>query len=139
MLALKHWLNGLFYKEFLAKYFKGRSPTINRGKHNKLKLFEQTEMTKIVDSSGKIIFEDRRKGGERRVLADRRVNPERRHDGRDGTKPKRKSLRSWFRSKTNARLGVDRRKGQRRSGLDRRKKNLYSLLTQDEIKDLLSG
>lgn len=95
-------------------------------------------MTRIVDSSGKIIIEDRRKNGERRVLADRRVNPERRHDSRDGTTPKRKSLRTWIRSKTNARLGVDRRKGQRRSGLDRRKKNLYSLLTQDEVKDLLS-
>ncbi len=95
-------------------------------------------MTRITDSSGNIVFEDRRKNGERRVLADRRVNPERRHDRRDGTKPKRKSLRTWLRSKTNARLGVDRRKAQRRSGLDRRKKNLYSVLTQDEIKDLLS-
>ncbi len=86
-------------------------------------------MTRIVDSSGNVIIEDRR-NFIRRILADRRVNPERRHDSRDGMK-KPKTLRSWIRSKTKARLGVDRRKAQRRSGLDRRQRNLFTLLTQD--------
>ncbi len=139
MVAHKQWLNGLFYKKFLAKFLKKQSPTTHWTERNELKSFKKHGMTKIVDSAGNIIFEDRRKNGERRVLADRRVNPERRNDSRDGSKPKRMSLRCWIRSKTNPRLGVDRRKAQRRSGLDRRKKNLYSLLTQDEIKDLLSG
>lgn len=94
-------------------------------------------MTRIVDSSGNVIIEDRRIFI-RRILADRRVNPERRHDSRDGKK-KPKTLRTWIRSKTKARLGVDRRKAQRRSGLDRRQRNLFTLLTQDEIRDLLSG
>ena len=102
-------------------------------------LQKKVAMTRISDPTANASFKERRVNGERRVLADRRVNSERRHDGRGDEPKQRKSLRCWFRSKTNARLGVDRRKGERRSGFDRRKKNLHSLLTKDEIADLLSS
>ncbi|MBM9604083.1 hypothetical protein [Desulfopila inferna] len=82
-------------------------------------------------------FVERRKNRERRQNSDRRCSEERRHDFRNDSKGRRKSLRGWLRSITNARLGVDRRKGERRSNLDRRQQNLQSLLTQDEISDLL--
>lgn len=90
---------------------------------------------------GNIDFVERRVNGERRQQRDRRTNNERRHDFRDGSGPGRKpkTIKVWLRSMTNARLGVDRRKGERRSGLDRRQTaQIHALLTQDEISDLLS-
>ncbi len=47
-------------------------------------------------------------------------------------------MKAWIRSLTNARLGVDRRKkADRRSIEDRRLQRLESLLTQEELADLL--
>ncbi len=83
-------------------------------------------------------MERRRQGQERRGLADRRISSERRYDFRTTHSPSRRSLKAWVRSLTNARLGVDRRKGNdRRSDADRRSEELRSLLTPDEIADLL--
>jgi len=81
---------------------------------------------------------DRRINGERRINSDRRSASERRHDFRDGSEGKRKTIRVWLRSVTKARLGVDRRKEERRGTYDRRQQNMHSVLTKDELRDLLS-
>lgn len=47
-------------------------------------------------------------------------------------------MKAWIRSLTNSRLGVDRRKkADRRSIEDRRLQRLESLLTKEELADLL--
>jgi hypothetical protein len=47
-------------------------------------------------------------------------------------------MKAWIRSLTNARLGVDRRKKvDRRSIEDRRQQRLESILTKEELADLL--
>lgn len=75
---------------------------------------------------------------QRREDSDRRVYHERRFDFREAHPPSRRSVRAWVRSFTNARLGVDRRKGEeRRSQYDRRSQKLRSLLTPEELADLL--
>lgn len=95
-------------------------------------------MTRTSNAPQDLPFKDRRKITERRLLADRRGRIERRRDTRNDGGRRRRSMRVWIRSLMNARLGVDRRKVERRSGLDRRKKSLQSLLSKDEIRDLLS-
>jgi hypothetical protein len=80
---------------------------------------------------------ERRKNKERRVCPDRRSADERRTDSREEGQQPRLSIKSWIRSKTNARLGVDRRKGERRALPDRRTPP-RSILTKEEIHDLLS-
>ena len=84
-------------------------------------------------------FVERRKGGDRRMGGDRRVASERRHDFRNGQSGRKKNIRIWLRSLTNARLGVDRRKGERRQIADRRQRRANALLTKEEIADLLSS
>jgi hypothetical protein len=77
---------------------------------------------------------------DRRKDKDRRSQSERRFDSRvSGTKQK-KTIRIWLREKTQARLGVDRRKNEdRRIWGDRRQQPLpQSILTREEIDDLLS-
>ena len=81
---------------------------------------------------------ERRKNQERRVCQDRRATTERRIDSRENGQKPHRSMRSWLRSKINARLGVDRRKGDRRKFLDRRAAP-QSILTKEEIHDLLSS
>lgn len=76
---------------------------------------------------------------QRREDSDRRVYYERRFDFREAHPPSRRSVGAWVRSLTNARLGVDRRKGEeRRSECDRRSQKLRSLLTPEELADLLA-
>jgi len=76
---------------------------------------------------------------DRRKFVDRRSNEERRCDNRLAPPKQQKSINSWLRSLVNARLGVDRRKkADRRSLKDRRQLHLGSLLTKEEIADLLS-
>ena len=74
---------------------------------------------------------------ERRENQERRFDKERRFDFREANPPVRRSLIKWIRSLTNARLGVDRRKGVERRIIDRRSEELRSLLTPEEIADLL--
>jgi len=74
---------------------------------------------------------------ERRENTERRFDEERRFDFREATPPVRRSVKAWMRSLTNARLGVDRRKGIERRIIDRRSEELRSLLTPEEIADLL--
>lgn len=81
---------------------------------------------------------ERRKYQERRVCQDRRATVERRNDSRESGQTPRRSVKTWLRSKTNARLGVDRRKGDRRK-LDDRRAAPRSILTKEEIHDLLSS
>lgn len=138
MVSVKQWLIGLYHNDFFAVLFRSRRAySANQGV-NTLKSNDKSAMSRITDTTSSVNFEDRRKNGERRVLADRRAQVERRIDTRNSAEKKKRSLRTWFRSLTNARLGVDRRKGDRRSGFDRRQKNLHSLLSQNEIQDLLS-
>jgi len=76
---------------------------------------------------------------QRREDSDRRIYHERRFDFREAYPPARRSVKAWMRSLTNARLGVDRRKGEDRRDLnDRRSQELRSLLTPEELADLLS-
>jgi hypothetical protein len=76
---------------------------------------------------------------QRREDSDRRIYNERRFDFRDAQPPARRSLKAWMRSLTNARLGVDRRKGEDRRVLDdRRSDALRSLLTPEELAALLA-
>lgn len=71
-----------------------------------------------------------------RRMTDRRVNDERRCDRRVSSDGSR-SLKAWVRSLTKPRMGVDRRKqGDRRRQVEP-VKDLRSLLTADEIRDLL--
>lgn len=73
---------------------------------------------------------------ERRV-GDRRVTDERRCDRRVSSNGSR-SLKAWVKSLTRPRIGVDRRKqGDRRTQQIRPARDLRSLLTADEINDLL--
>jgi hypothetical protein len=75
---------------------------------------------------------------DRRNSSDRRSNEERRYDNRLAPVKQPKSIKAWLRAFTNARLGVDRRKQvDRRSSADRRQLKIESLLTQEEIADLL--
>jgi hypothetical protein len=82
---------------------------------------------------------DRRSpASDRRNAADRRSNEERRYDNRLAPAKQPKSMKAWIRSFTNSRLGVDRRKkADRRSIEDRRQQRLESILTQEELADLL--
>ncbi|HKK00508.1 MAG TPA: hypothetical protein VJ959_16420 [Desulfotignum sp.] len=86
---------------------------------------------------GNPTFIERRKNEDRRKQPDCRSRGERRHDFRNSTKNRKKSLRRFLRSVKKPRLGVDRRKGERRSMQDRRKQNLHDLLTEEEIAVLL--
>ncbi len=82
--------------------------------------------------------ERRDKREARREFSERRLSVERRFDFRKAQPHSRRSLKSWFRSLANARLGVDRRAGAERRALeDRRSQELRSLLTPEEIADLL--
>jgi len=81
--------------------------------------------------------ERRNPAKERRVSLDRRYAAERRFDFREAHPPVRRSVKSWVRSLTNARLTVDRRKGTERRMVDRRSEELRSLLTPEEIADLM--
>jgi len=82
---------------------------------------------------------ERRDGArERRNISDRRMSGERRFDYREANPPVKRSLKSWIRSLSNSRSGVDRRKGgDRRKDNDRRSQQLRSILTPEELADLL--
>jgi hypothetical protein len=76
---------------------------------------------------------DRRKNGDRRSLEERRL------DSRLAAPRQPKTLRVWLRSLIRTRLGVDRRKKNNRRGItDRRRITIRTILTQDEINDLLA-
>ena len=77
--------------------------------------------------------------GCRRRIANRRAQRERRFDTRVFYQRHKRGLRGWFRSLTNARLGVDRRKGEKQRIIkSRRQLSLKSLLSKEELDDLLS-
>ena len=81
---------------------------------------------------------ERRKKNRRRDDHDRRKSMERRCDIRENRRKPKKTLRTWMRSLTNARLGVDRRKGKdQRTIHDRRNPSPRSMLTKEELADLL--
>ena len=77
---------------------------------------------------------------DRRVSDERRSGDERRRDNRLSPANHHKSLKEWFRAVTHLRLGVDRRKRRdRRRTFDRRQTyQAQSLLTPEELADLLS-
>ncbi len=75
---------------------------------------------------------------DRRRISDRRTQAERRRDSRTEAVLPRRSLRCILRTLLNARLGVDRRKGDRRRLHDRRSRELRSILTPEELADLLA-
>ncbi|MGI6657077.1 MAG: hypothetical protein ACOX5Z_09695 [Desulfobulbus sp.] len=81
-----------------------------------------------------------RRIAERRRIADRRCGDERRLDNRLQPGGSVRRLRDWIRSRTRPRLGVDRRKpgGDRRKLVDRRQTAPRSLLTPEELDDLLA-
>jgi hypothetical protein len=88
------------------------------------------------DSSARL---ERRIVFSRRKVEDRRSRDERRFDSRVASVQLRKTIKTWLRSLTHLRLGVDRRKkNDRRNYYDRRNQRLGSILTREEIVDLLS-
>ncbi len=81
---------------------------------------------------------ERRKPNSCRRIGERRSSRERRHDRRGGNKNKNRSFYGWLRSLVKARLGVDRRKNtDRRVIADRRNPMPRSMLTKEELADLL--
>lgn len=81
---------------------------------------------------------ERRKPNHQRRQTDRRSYRERRIDTRDSNQRPKRKLSAWLRSLLRARLGVDRRKNiDRRVLADRRNVRPSSLLTKDELADLL--
>jgi len=86
-----------------------------------------------------LFIERRINTSDRRTGRDRRSQKERRFDSRMATAQPRKTFRAWLRALFNARLGVDRRKTENRRVIpDRRQRTLRSILTQEEINDLLA-
>jgi hypothetical protein len=84
-------------------------------------------------------LERRSTASNRRNTEDRRSQDERRFDSRLANVKKPRTIKVWLRSMTRLRLGVDRRKkDDRRFRIDRRQQSLRSLLTREEISDLLS-
>ncbi len=85
-------------------------------------------------------LERRKSTSDRRKIEDRRSLEERRIDSRLSSVKQKKTIKIWFRTMTNARLGVDRRKKEdrRKSGDRRQQPLLRSILTREEINDLLS-
>lgn len=81
---------------------------------------------------------ERRKPNSCRRKGERRNSPERRYDYRKNGSPPKRGIVSWARTLTNARLGVDRRRRKdQRTVQDRRNPNPRSLLTKEELTDLL--
>jgi len=81
---------------------------------------------------------ERRKPNSCRRTAERRSSRERRCDRRDGTVKNSRGFYGWLRSLVRARLGVDRRKNvDQRVIADRRKPKPRSMLTKEELADLL--
>ncbi len=73
----------------------------------------------------------------RRNNSDRRSSLERRYDRRNDD-DHRQSIKTWVKNIFNPRLGVDRRKGvDQRSTTPSQSTEIRSLLTPDEISDLL--
>lgn len=93
----------------------------------------------MTSNSKTIHHPDRRRNKHnRRGNKDRRSGVERRHDSRNSSNKQRRTFFEWWRSVTNARLGVDRRKQERRKNIDRRRQALNNLLTENEINELLN-
>ncbi len=81
---------------------------------------------------------ERRKPNSCRRIAERRSALERRCDRRESTPAKNRTMYGWLRSLVKTRLGVDRRKYfDRRIVADRRSTSPRSMLTQEELTDLL--
>ena len=97
------------------------------------------ESSSRLSCDGSKCLERRKSVSSRRKREDRRSEEERRFDSRVAAVALRKAIKSWFRSLTRSRLGVDRRKKRdRRKIADRRQQLLRSVLTPEEIADLLS-
>ena len=80
---------------------------------------------------------ERRKPNSCRRQSERRSSRERRYDRREGS-TKNRGFYGWIRSLLKARLGVDRRKNiDRRVVADRRSPTPRSMLTKEELADLL--
>ena len=81
---------------------------------------------------------ERRKPNSNRRNSERRSARERRFDRRDSTLKKNRGFYGWLRSLIKARLGVDRRKYiDQRTVPDRRNPSPRSMLTKEELADLL--
>jgi len=81
---------------------------------------------------------ERRKPNSCRRNFERRIALERRCDRREITPAKNRTLYGWLRSLVKTRLGVDRRKYMdRRIVADRRTTSPRSMLTKEELADLL--
>lgn len=80
---------------------------------------------------------ERRRPNSCRRIADRRSTHERRHDPRTGGMVTPRGLFAWLRALTRRRLGVDRRKNPDQRKGNRRMATRCSLLTREELADLL--
>lgn len=81
---------------------------------------------------------ERRKPYSCRRISDRRDHRERRSDRRNTAERQTRSIYGWLRALARARLGVDRRKNvDQRMNANRRNFNPRSMLTREELADLL--
>lgn len=80
---------------------------------------------------------ERRKPNSCRRVTDRRSNQERRSDPRAGVAVSRRGFYGWLRSIIRIRLGVDRRKTPDQRVANRRQFTPRSMLTREELADLL--
>jgi len=105
-----------------------------------MKLTENPPESPDFPVGGGLAFPERRKSPtDRRKNDTRRTLEERRCDSRLTPVKQHKPIRTWLRSLFQARLGVDRRKkNDRRRNRDRRQQRSQSILTPEEIADLLS-
>jgi hypothetical protein len=86
-----------------------------------------------------LVYAERRNVSKRRVIDNRRSQKERRLDSREVPFDLRKTVKTWFLSLIHSRLGVDRRKqGDRRKNGSRRQQRNGTILTREELNDLLS-
>jgi hypothetical protein len=86
-----------------------------------------------------LVYAERRKVSKRRTTDNRRSQKERRIDSRKAPLSLRWAIKTWFLSIIHSRLGVDRRKQvDRRKNASRRQQRNSSILTREELSDLLS-
>ncbi len=126
------------YKSSNSVYCFLYSQTVNWRGENNFRATRGISLTMKVPVNSTWDGVERRKPQSCRRKAERRAYRERRCDTRDGSRQNRRSFYGWLRALIQARLGVDRRKNvDRRQLSTRRRLSPRSLITKEELADLL--
>jgi len=104
-----------------------------------MEIFENVPTSSSYLAHDGFVGVERRNSSNRRKIDGRRSQKERRLDSRVAPVNLRKTIKTWFLSLIHLRLGVDRRKevDRRKNGARRQQRN-GSVLTREELADLLS-